>query len=220
MKDKQLYLGDIISSNGSHTKNVQNRKNKGIGIINQIMQMLESTYFGKYYYEVAMVLRDSLFLSSVLLNSEAWVNYSERDIRILEQCDEILLGNILDCDANTSNALKYLELGAEPIRFRIMKRKLSFLQYILKQNDKSMIYEVLKATRENPEKNDFVLTCEKYLNQLQINLSFEDIKSLSKNGFDRLLKEKSKIASFKYLDGEKMKQKNIMYIKYTNLEMQ
>ena len=142
VKDEQLYLGDIISSNGSHTKNVQNRKNKGIGIINQIMQMLESTYFGKYYYEVAMVLRDSLFLSSVLLNSEAWVNYSERDIRILEQCDEILLGNILDCDANTSNALKYLELGAEHIRFRITRRKLSFFQHIFKQNDKSMIYEV------------------------------------------------------------------------------
>ena len=67
------------------------------------MQILESTYFGKYYFEVATVLRESLFLSSMLLNSEAWVNYTDKDVRILEQSDEILLGKILDCDANTSN---------------------------------------------------------------------------------------------------------------------
>ena len=93
---------------------------------------MESTYFGKYYFEVATVLRESLFLSSMLLNSEAWVNYKEKDVRILEQSNEILLGKILDCDPNTSNAMKYLELGILPIRFEIMRRKLAFLQYILK----------------------------------------------------------------------------------------
>ena len=105
-KQGQLYLGDIISANGTHTENVKNRSNKGLGIINQIMQILESTYFGKYHHEVAMVLRESLLLSSILLNSEAWVNYNDKDVRILEQCGEILLGKLLDSDSNTSNPLK------------------------------------------------------------------------------------------------------------------
>ena len=52
-----------------------------------------------------MVLRESLFLSSILLNSEAWVNYKEQDIRILEQCDKVLLSNILECDRKSSNNL-------------------------------------------------------------------------------------------------------------------
>ena len=108
--------------------------------------ILESTYFGKFYFEIAMMLRESLFLSSLLLNSEAWVNYSDKDIRILEQCDEILLSSVLDCDGNTSNALKYLELGIMPVRFEVMKRKLAFLQYILKEDKNSMISQVLKAT--------------------------------------------------------------------------
>ena len=86
-----------------------------------------------------MVLRGSLFLSSTLLNSEAWINYTDKDVRILEKCDEILLGKILDYGANTSNALKYLELGVSPIRYQIMRRKLAFLQYILKQ-DKNQLY--------------------------------------------------------------------------------
>ena len=112
---------------GLRQKNIQQRRNKGLGVINQVMQILESTYFGKYYFEIAMVLRQSLFLSSLLLNSEAWVNYSENDVRMLEQCDEILLTKILDCDGNTSNALKYLDLGILPVRHEIMVRKLSFL---------------------------------------------------------------------------------------------
>ena len=146
IKNEQTYLGDLISADGTHTKKVQQRSNKGLGVINQIMGILESTFSGKYYFEIALVLRESLFLSSILLNSEAWVNYSEKDVRILEQCDEILLTKILDCDSKSSNALKYLELGVVPIRFQIMRRKLGFLQYILKQEKDSMIFNVLKVT--------------------------------------------------------------------------
>ena len=68
--------------------------------------------------------------------------------------------------------MKYLELGAIPIRFLIMKRKILFLQYILKQDKKSMMYNILKAIQDKPMKNDFVSTCKKYmetLNQFWIN---------------------------------------------------
>jgi hypothetical protein len=127
-KYEQMYLGDIISADGSHNKNVQARRNKGLGIINNIMQILQSMFFGKFYFEVALVLRSSLLHSSLLLNSEAWVNLSDQNIRGLEQTDEILLSRILDSAANTSNIFKYLELGAVPVRFEIMKRKILFLQ--------------------------------------------------------------------------------------------
>ena len=114
-------------------KKVQQRSNKGLGVITQIMNILESTFFGKYFFEVALVLRESLFLSSLLLNTEAWVNYTDKDVRILEQCDEILLTKIMDCGTNSSNAMKYLELGVVPVRFEIMKRKLGFLYLATKQ---------------------------------------------------------------------------------------
>ena len=220
VKSEQTYLGDLMSVDGSQTKNVQQRRSKGLGVINQIMQILQTTFFGKYYFEVAMVLRESLFLSSLLLNSEAWVNYSDKDVRILEQCDEILLTRILDCDSNTSNALKYLDLGILPVRHLIMKRKLAFLQYILKEDKKSMIYQVFKATLDNPLKNDFVATCQKYLKCLDINLSFDDIENMSKISFKKVLKEKTTIAAFSYLEGQKVNQKKIMDIEYSKLAMQ
>ena len=155
VKKEQTYLGDVISDDGKHTKNVQARRNKGLGVITQITQILDSVLFGKHFFEVAMVLRSSLFLSSILLNSEAWVNLSDTDIRNLERLDEMLLAKVLETDANTSNTFKYLELGIYPIRFKIMKRKLIFLQYILKQDKESMMYKVFKATCANPLKKEF-----------------------------------------------------------------
>ena len=86
-KTEQVYLGDVISSDGKHSKNIQARKNKSLGVITQIMEILQKVFFGKYFFEVAIVLRTSLLLSSLLLNSEAWVNLSEKDVRSLEQTD-------------------------------------------------------------------------------------------------------------------------------------
>jgi hypothetical protein len=92
-------------------------------------------------------------------HSEAWGNMSDTDIRNFERLDELLLSKVFETDANTSNTFKYLELGIYPIVFEIMKRKLIFPQYILRQDKKSMMYKVIKATCENPLKKDYVQTC-------------------------------------------------------------
>ena len=83
-----------------------------------------------------------------------------------------------------------------------------------------MIFQVLKATCENTVKNDFVQTCKKYLKTLDIQLSFEEIESLSNFRFKKLLKEKSRVAGFNYLNSEKRKQSKIMNIHYEKLEIQ
>ena len=132
----------------------------------------------------------------------------------------------MGCDANTNNVFKYLELGVKPVRFEVMKRKLIFLQYILQQNEKSMIYQVFDATLKNPIKNDFVSTCKKYLECLEIDITFESIKSLSKGKFKRIVKEKIEIVAFNYLIGLKNKigrdgrVSKIARIKYDRLEIQ
>ena len=85
VKEEQRYLGDLLYFKGEQSKNIQARKNKGLGVTNRIMQILQTNFYGKYYFEVALVLRESLFLSSLLLNSEAWVNISDQDMRKLKQ---------------------------------------------------------------------------------------------------------------------------------------
>ena len=132
----------------------------------------------------------------------------------------------MGCDENTNNVFKYLEFGVKPVRFEVMKRKLIFLQYILQQNEKSMIYQVFDATLKNPIKNDFVSTCKKYLECLEINITFESIKSLSKGKFKRIVKEKIEIVAFNYLielknkTGRDGRVSKIARIKYDRLEIQ
>ena len=145
-KSEQKYLGDIVSKAGKNDENIHSRRNRGIGIVNEIMNILEKTAFGKYFFEVALLLRNSLLWSSMLINCEAWVNISNKNLRSLEQVDEMLLSRILDCAGNTSNAMKYLELGIYPIRFEIYRRTVLFLQYIRKEDESSMINKVLQAT--------------------------------------------------------------------------
>ena len=84
-----------------------------------------------------------------------------------------------------------------------MKRKIVYLQYILQQDKESMMHKVFKAILENPLKNDFVRTCQKYLEKLDIKSSFEEIEKMSKLSFKKLVKENTKKAAFKYLIEEK-----------------
>ena len=64
--DNEKYLGDILSSDG---------KNRGFGVITQIMSILTDICFGRHYFEVAIILRNSLLISSLLTNSEAWMKF-------------------------------------------------------------------------------------------------------------------------------------------------
>ena len=130
---------------------------------------------------------------------------SDSNIRSLEQTDTNLISKVLGSEANTSNIFKYLELGVYPVRFEIMKRKVLFLQYILKQEKESMMYKVFQATLDHPAKNDFVTTCLKYLKCLNITLSLDEISELSEYKFKHIVKENTRAAAFKYL----MEQKNL-----------
>jgi hypothetical protein len=69
-------------------------------------------------------------------------------------------------------------------------------------------------------KNDFVKTCEVYLAQLKINLTFEEIIKMSQYKFKKLVKEKTREAGFFYLIEEKYRQPKMCDIEYKSLEIQ
>ena len=83
-----------------------------------------------------------------------------------------------------------------------------------------MMYQVLKATWENPIKNDFVKTCEEYLNILDIQLSFKEIEEMSQWRFKKLVKVKTEAAGLKYLQGQIKKQTKASNIEYCDLKIQ
>ena len=101
--------------------------------------MLEEISFGPNFFEVAILLRDPLFLSSILLNCEAWYGLTLSDVEQLEIVDQALLKKILDAPSSTPNVSLYLEMGCLPIRFIIKSRRIMFLHYILSEEDDSLM---------------------------------------------------------------------------------
>ena len=69
---EEKYVGYIISQDGENMKNILARKEKPMGVVTQIISNLEKVCFGKYYFEVPVILMNSLIFTSQLSNSESW----------------------------------------------------------------------------------------------------------------------------------------------------
>ena len=100
-KAEDKYLGDIISNDGRNIKNVKARVAKGKGIVTKIMTILEGIPFGNHYFEVAVILRNSLLVSSMLCNSEAWYNVTSAELDLIETVDLLMLRSILKVPNST-----------------------------------------------------------------------------------------------------------------------
>ena len=148
------YLGDILSVDGKNTKNIAAKISKAIGIVKKVRDILDNMCLGPYFFEVGVVLRNSLFLNGILTNLEASYGLTDAEIKELEQMDESLMRLILECPMSVPKEMLYLEVGITPIRFILMSRRLMFYQYILKQPEKSLIRRFYKTQHSKPVKND------------------------------------------------------------------
>ena len=217
---EEKYLGDIISHDGKNTKNIISRVNKGVGISNQIMSIMEEIYFGPYYFEVAIMLRNSLFISSLLSNSEAWYNLTREDIDKLEQADEILLRRILQCPFSTPKEMLYLELNCLPIRFIIMGRRIHFLSSILKEGEDSLIFKFLMAQLKNPSKSDWGQTVISDLEYVDMDMRLCDIANTKTEKFKEMVKKNIQQAALNYLNKEKSNHNKVKHIPHNEMKIQ
>ena len=64
--NNEKYLGDILTTDGKINQNIEERHNKGIGIVNTISGMLKEISFGQYYFEMAVLFRQSMLLNAIV----------------------------------------------------------------------------------------------------------------------------------------------------------
>ena len=127
VKSEEKYLGDMISTDGRNMKNIKARITKGKGIVNKILTVLDGIPFGKHYFEVGMFLRNSLLVSSMLFNAEAWYNLTNAELDLLETVDLLLLRQLLKAPRGTPKEMLYLELGCIPFREIIRERRMGII---------------------------------------------------------------------------------------------
>jgi hypothetical protein len=219
-KDSERYLGDVISKDGKNIKNIQARVSKGTGIVRNILTMLDGIPFGKYHFEAAVILRNSLLASSMLFNSEVWYNVTNSELELLETVDLMLLRGILKAPKSTPKEMMFLELGLVPFREMIRRRRLGFLYYILNEDKDSMIFKFFESQRKNRSSKDWVSTVLKDMKKLNLNMNFEEIGSMKKSMFLNIIKRKTEHEALKYLDKLKEKHSKVKLLKHPVLKMQ
>ena len=218
--DSAKYLGDIIQTDGKNKRNIQERKNRGLGAVNQIQQLLDDLCLGDYHFEAANILRNSLLLSSLVSNSETWYDVTKKEIIELESVDEILLRKIFSAHSKTPRETLYLESGNIPIRFILMSRRLNFLHYILNEEEDSLLRRFFEAQISNPVKGDWVVTVKKDLEDLGINQTFLEFAQMSKTHAKKMIREKVEIAAFNYLSELKSTHSKARNLQYSRLRLQ
>ena len=87
---EEKYLGDLVNTSGTIRKTVEERKNKGYGIVSESTAILEEIPLGRYKHEIGLKLRQAMLLTGILYNSEVWHSVTETEIIILEMVDEHL----------------------------------------------------------------------------------------------------------------------------------
>ena len=220
LMEHEKYLGDIVSTDGKNKENILARKDKSKGIIKQIGTILEDICFGPFQFEVALILRDSLLLSSILVNSEAWYDLTDEDVETLERADEELLRRVLEAPISTPKCMLYLETGCKPLRYIIMSRRLMFYHYILNENENSLISRFYHSQAKEPIKGDWSTTVMENLEELEIVLTADQVKMSSQSQFRTLVNNSVEEKALEYLNKEKEGKSKVLHISFKELKMQ
>ena len=81
---------------------------------------------------------------------------------------------------STPKEMLFLELGCIPLREIIRKRRILFLQYILKQDSQSMIYKFLETQIKNRKSKDWITQVLQDIKELELDVNLENIKQMKK----------------------------------------
>ena len=220
--ESDVYLGDEISSDGSNKRNIDRKVSIGKGKISEIMALLEKISLGVHYFKIGLLLRESIFLSSVLFNSEVWFGLTSADIERLEATDRDLLRRMLKVPNSTPIAGIYLELGCLRIGTIIKARRINYLHYLINVNQSEMLSRVFFAQWLHPESGDWVNQVKQDLFDFKIVCDLDLIKSKSAKAFKHMVRKKAYSYEFNQLMSMKQERSKskMKLLKYQNLEMQ
>ena len=177
--------------------------------------MEDCTFKWQYY-----LIRNSLLVSSVLCNCETWFNLTKAELDLLESVDLMLLRKILGTPISTPKEMIYLELVLIPFREIIRQRRLNFLHYILTQDEDTIIYKVFQKQNQERHKKDWVSSVVMDLDEIRLNVTFEEIKKTSKMTWRNTIRKFIEKNAFRKLERMKQTHSKVKDIKHIKLKMQ
>ncbi len=159
-------------------------------------------------------------MASILFNSQAWRNLTNKDSDQLQTLQLRLLRRICGAPPSISTSFLFLELGVLPIKYEIHKRQISFLHHILNLDRDDPVYVAYELMKSLPGEldwyNDIQALCATY----KITMDEEEVAKMSKDSFKKLVKIKVEKFALDSLKEECANQSKTKGITYDKLQMQ
>ena len=133
--------------------------------------------------------------------------------------DEALLRGVLGAHPKIPLEALYLETKSIPIRFIVASRRIMYLHAILQRDDNEMVRRVYEAQKNDPSPGDFTELVKHDREQINLNLSDEEISSIPKLSFRKLVKSKISNAAFRYLQKMQEGHSKMRELKYEKFEL-
>ena len=210
-------LGDVFNCKGNNSDLVSGKVNTCKAVIASIFAVCNEITFGMHYMRVMYLLYKTVFIPSMLFNSQAWSNISSANITTLQTSQLKCLKRMLKVPTSTPNACTFLELGVLPIKFEVQSRQLLFLKHILSLTEDDPVRKLFNEQKLFPFEKNWANNIAKVL-QLYELPNEKDINEMSKDKWRRMVKEKIKNKAWKDLMKEcemRKKTKNLIYTTFS-----
>ena len=216
----QRYLGDIISSTGSLRDTIEDRRNKGWGKISDISAIL-SEMPDTRKIEIGLKLRDAKLMNGMIYSSEAWSKISDAEMVRLEQVDMALLLSLAEGHSKTSRAFVLLEFGVQKVRHIIMIRRLMYHHHLVTRPNDELIKKVYLKQKEDSLKGDWFRSLKEDFIFIGEEMNDDLIRSIPKDQYRKLIKQKVQKAAFgDYLELKGKSKKKMKALDYRTFGIQ
>ena len=211
----EKYLGDIVHSSGSNKPNLANRLSRAWGKVSEILAIVKEAPLGHHRIMSGLIVRKAMLHSTMLCNSEAWHSFNLSQVKAFEQIDEALIRGLVIGHSKIAIPALYLETALIPVRYILACRRILYLHTILARDPEELIFKVYQAQKQDPVAGDF---CELVGNDsklLNLQISEDGLKKMSRYDLKGLVKAKARKEAFSYLiqiKASKSKMDNIVYL--------
>ena len=222
MKDSkaETYLGDIIENNTKQKANIEKRKLKGYGIVNNILAIVNEMPLSHWRIKAGLLLRQAMLVNGILFNSEAWHSLNSKDISVLEKVDEALLRGLLSAHSKTPIEALYLETNSVPLRYIIKNRRIMYLHNIFQKKEDELVRRIYEAQKADPSPGDFSELVKEDLTDIELDITDSEIMRETKNKFKNVVKTKTRNAAFKQLLEMKKNHSKMKSLEYEIFKVQ
>ena len=166
-----------------------------------------------------MLVYNTVFIQTILFNSEAWSNIQINEIEKLKVVQLKYLKRVLKVPTCCPNAFVYLELGVLPIEQEIHLKKLSFLWKILNTPEDDPVRSMYNFQNKFPAEQCWRSSI-KVLRETYCMDEDSVIQKMSKNYFKTYVKEKIRKHTFSSLKQSLKENKNCAKLKYEEYKEQ